>query len=217
MKTFRLTPQTFFFPSPSLIQELEDGHNSSREPNLIFREVDDRDLVLHARKGRVEAFNVLVSRWETRIFNYLLRFTGVREDAMDLSQESFLKAHQNLARLDDPSRFGPWLYRIAHNEAISHIRRQRPGASIESIDVPPDSSPRMAPIEVSLAVESALKRLTDEQREAVVLKVYEGFKFEEIAQILDCPPSTVKSRVYTAFELLKDLLAPVTRGAGGKN
>lgn len=183
---------------------------------MIFREVDDRDLVLQARTGRVEAFNILVSRWETRIYNYLLRFTGIPDDAMDLSQESFLKAHQNLARLDDPARFGPWLYRIAHNEAISHIRRQRPGASIEAIDVAPDPNPRMSPVEVSLAVESALRRLTDEQREAVVLKVYEGFKFEEIAQILEIPPSTVKSRVYTALELLKDLLAPVAR-AGDKN
>ena len=66
----------------------------------------------------------------------------------------------------------------------------------------------MLPLELSLAVESALKRLTDDQRETVLLKVYQGFKFDEIAEILDCPVSTVKSRLYTALELLKTALAP---------
>ena len=72
----------------------------------------------------------------------------------------------------------------------------------------------MAPVEVTLAVESALARLSAEQREAVVLKVYEGFKFDEIAEILNCPASTIKSRVYTGLELLKEILAPVVRPRG---
>jgi RNA polymerase sigma-70 factor (ECF subfamily) len=69
----------------------------------------------------------------------------------------------------------------------------------------------MAPVEVTLAVESALAQLSPEQREAVVLKVYEGFKFDEIAEILECPASTIKSRVYTGLELLKQILTPVVR------
>jgi RNA polymerase sigma-70 factor (ECF subfamily) len=72
----------------------------------------------------------------------------------------------------------------------------------------------MLPIEVSLAVERALQRLSADQREAVVLKIYQGFKFEEMAEILDCPVSTVKSRLYTALDLLKDTLTSVPlRGA----
>lgn len=177
---------------------------------MIFREVDDRDLVLRARKGGVDAYNALVSRWEKRLFNYLLRFTGNSEDALDLCQDAFLKAYQSLARLEDPARFGGWLFRIAHNEAISAIRRSKPEVSIE--DQPPESgrrtAPGMAPVEVSLAVESALAKLSSDQREAVLLKVYQGFKFEEIAEILGCPPSTVKSRVYTGLELLKEMLSP---------
>ena len=70
----------------------------------------------------------------------------------------------------------------------------------------------MFPIELSLAVEGALNRLNEDQREAVVLKVYQGFKFEEMAEILSCPVSTVKSRLYTALDLLKDALAPVKAG-----
>ncbi|MCL4794474.1 MAG: sigma-70 family RNA polymerase sigma factor [Bryobacteraceae bacterium] len=178
---------------------------------MIFREVDDLDLVRGARKGDVQMYNRLVSRWEKRVFNYLLRIVGSPDDAQDVSQEAFLKAYQSLARLDDPARFGPWLYRIAHNEAISLIRRRRPA---EDVDMAAMAAPRsLAGVELSLAVETALGRLTPEQREAVLLKVYEGFKFDEIAGILGCPASTVKSRVYTGLEQLKLMLAPHT-GAG---
>ena len=83
----------------------------------------------------------------------------------------------------------------------------------EPAPAPADRGTALLPIELSLAVESALKRLTGEQREAVVLKVYQGFKFEEIAEVLNCPVSTVKSRLYTALDLLKEELAPAkTRG-----
>jgi len=176
---------------------------------LIFREVEDRDLIAKARKGNVEAYNLLISRWDKRIYNYLFRLIKNREDAMDLSQDVFLKAYQNLAKLEDASRFGPWLYRIAHNEAYSLLRKNRP--EVEMVEEWAEYSPsrRMLPVEVSLAVERAMARLTEEQREAVVLKIYEGFKFEEMAEILACPVSTIKSRLYAALDLLKDTLAPV--------
>ena len=179
---------------------------------MIFREVEDRDLIVQARRGKVEAYNVLVSRWERRVFNYVLRLVGNREDAMDLTQDAFLKAYQNLGKLEDVSRFGAWLYRIAHNEAYSLLRKSRPEG--EMVYEPRSSEPnaRLFPIELSLAVESALKRLSSDQREAVVLKVYQGFKFEEMAEILACPVSTVKSRLYTALDLLKQTLAPLTVG-----
>jgi RNA polymerase sigma-70 factor (ECF subfamily) len=149
------------------------------------------------------------------MYNYLLKLTGHPEDAMDLCQETFLKGYRSLDRLDDPARFGPWLYRIAHNEAISHLRRARPSEELGDPAAGGAGFQRMAPVEVTLAVEAALKRLPPEQREAVILKVYEGFKFDEIAAILDCPPSTVKSRVYTGLEQLKLILAPVARDPGG--
>jgi RNA polymerase sigma-70 factor (ECF subfamily) len=182
---------------------------------LIFREVEDRDLIQRWRRGKVEAYNLLVSRWEKRIFNYLLKLVGDREDALDLSQEVFLKAYQNLGKLDDPARFAPWLFRIAHNEAFSLLRRRRPEVELDGDMRVADTTPRLLPIELSLAVESALGRLSADQREAVVLKIYQGFKFEEMAQILDCPVSTVKSRVYTALDLLKDALAPISARGGG--
>jgi RNA polymerase sigma-70 factor, ECF subfamily len=182
---------------------------------LIFRAVEDADLIRQAARGSVEAYNLLVSRWEKRVYNYLLRLTRNREDALDLTQDVFLKAYQNLRKLDDPGRFAPWLYRIAHNEAYSMFRKRKPEADVD--EVVPESvesevrsgGSAVFPIELSLAVSSALGRLSADQREAVVLKIYQGFKFEEMSEILECPVSTVKSRLYTALELLKLELAPV--------
>jgi len=179
---------------------------------LIFREVEDRDLIAKARRGHVDAYNVLVSRWEKRVFNYLLRLAGNREDALDLSQDVFLKAYQNLKKLDDPAKFPSWLFRIAHNEAFSLLRKNRPEGELASEPVSGQSSARMFPAELSLAVEGALNRLSEDHREVVLLKIYQGFKFEEMAEILACPVSTIKSRLYTALDLLKQSLAPVNTG-----
>ena len=152
---------------------------------------------------------MLVSRWEKRVFNYLLRLVGNREDALDLSQDVFLKAYQNLKKLEDPGRFAAWLFRIAHNEAYSLLRRNRPEGEMGMEPGTAGATGRMYPVELTLAVESALRRLSGDQREAVLLKVYQGFKFEEMAEILSCPVSTIKSRLYTALDLLKETLAPV--------
>jgi RNA polymerase sigma-70 factor (ECF subfamily) len=175
---------------------------------LIFRAVEDADLISRVRRGDVEAYNLLVSRWEKRVFNYLLRLTASPDDALDLSQDAFLKAYQNIRKLDDPARFGPWLYRIAHNEAYSLFRKRRPETALEDAASERNPAPGF-PMDLSLAVTAALDRLNPEQREAVVLKVYEGFKFDEMAEVLGCPVSTVKSRLYTALDLLKSELAPI--------
>jgi len=182
---------------------------------LIFRAVEDADLIGKARRGDVEAYNLLISRWEKRVYNYLLRIVGNREDALDLSQDVFLKAYQNLRKLEDPGRFVAWLFRIAHNEAYSLFRKRRPeldgdGPAEEPSEAGiPVAGSSVFPLELTLSVTSALDRLSPEQREAVILKIYQGFKFEEMAEILSCPVSTVKSRLYTALDLLKGELAPV--------
>ena len=181
---------------------------------MIFRAVEDADLIQQAARGSVESFNLLISRWEKRVYNYLLRITANREDVLDLTQDVFLKAYQNLRKLDDPGRFAPWLYRIAHNEAFSMFRKRRPETDVDELE--PEATETLItvggnavfPIELSLAVASAMDRLSPDQREAVVLKIYQGFKFEEMAEILACPVSTIKSRLYAALELLKAELAP---------
>jgi RNA polymerase sigma-70 factor (ECF subfamily) len=185
---------------------------------LIFREAEDRDLILRSRRGDVDAFNVLVSRWEKRLFTYLVRNTGNREDALDLAQDAFLKAYRGLGTLTDVERFPQWLFRIAHNEAMSMHRRKRlPIADGEDVETAGGEASGPARsrgnrVETALIVEQALAGLPAEQREAVTLKVYQGFKFDEIAEIVDCPVSTAKSRVYAGLEALKQKLAPVEDG-----
>lgn len=179
---------------------------------MIFREVEDRDLIARTRRGNVDAYNVLVSRWERRVFSYLVKLTGQREEAQDLAQDVFLKAWQNLGKLEDPAKFSSWLFRIAHNEAYSLLRRNRPESESAVEPLTGEAMARLYPAETAMAVRSALALLSAEQREVVALKIYEGFKFEEIAQVLDTPVSTVKSRLYTALDILKDALAPVGSG-----
>lgn len=174
----------------------------------------DAELVRQARDGQADAFSALVRRWERKVYSYLVYLTGHREDAFDLCQEVFLSAYQNLDRLREPERFLGWLFQIARNRAYSHLRGKRAeGAE------PADTDPAVAPCEVRLGdsgvwergelkllVEKALAALPLEQREAIVLKFYQGLKFEEIADIQSCPVSTAKTRVYDGFEQLKKVL-----------
>ena len=137
---------------------------------MIFRAVEDADLIRKARRGDVEAFNLLISRWEKRVFNYLLRILQNREDALDLSQDVFLKAYQNLRKLEDPGRFAAWLFRIAHNEAYSLFRKRKPEGEPECEEHSGQpvtvGGTSVFPIELSIAVSSALQRLSSDQREA---------------------------------------------------
>ena len=183
----------------------------------------DAKLVRRARRGDLDAFNALVSRWEKRLYNYLLRLLRNREDALDQCQEAFFKAYRSLASLEDAEKFPQWLFRIAHNLAFSHLRQHEPALNADSW--PEDDregalarsdiavtqgagSLAMGTMEVEFTVARALESLPPEQREAIVLKVYYGFQFTEIAEILGCPLGTAKSRIYAGFARLKEVLAP---------
>jgi len=180
----------------------------------------DAKLVRRARRGDLDAFNTLVSRWEKRLYNYLLRLLRNREDALDQCQEAFFKAYRSLASLEDAEKFPQWLFRIAHNLAFSHLRRNEPALNADSwpeddregalarSDIAVTQGAGSLAMEVEFSVAKALESLPPEQREAIVLKVYYGFQFTEIAEILGCPLSTAKSRIYAGFARLKEVLAP---------
>ena len=164
---------------------------------------DDRKVIERVLKGDTEAFNILVRQWEKPIFNFILRMIGDRDEAMDLCQDCFMKAYRELVSLKDRDRFSSWLYRIAHNTCLSRIRKDHGKTWVE---LDPDTKPVHFGIENHLAVQKALQHLPDEQREAVILKVFDGLKFEEIADIQGAPISTVKSRLYMGFEKLRSML-----------
>ena len=164
---------------------------------------DDSRIIDRVLDGDTNAFNLLVWQWEKPIYNYIYRMVGNRDDALDLCQESFLKAFRELGTLKDKARFSSWLYRIAHNVCYSRFRK---GQGKTFVELDPNVGASRMPIENRLAVEKALAQLPDDQREVVVLKVYQGLKFDEIAAVQDAPVSTVKSRLYMSFDKLKSVL-----------
>jgi RNA polymerase sigma-70 factor (ECF subfamily) len=164
---------------------------------------DDRKVIERVLKGDTEAFNSLVRRWEKPIYNFIVRMISDRDEAMDLCQDCFMKAYRELATLKDRDRFSSWLYRIAHNACLSRIRKNHGKTWVE---LDPDTKSVHVPAENRLAVEKALGQLPEDQREVVILKVFQSLKFDEIAAIQDAPISTVKSRLYMAFEKLRSIL-----------
>jgi RNA polymerase sigma-70 factor (ECF subfamily) len=166
----------------------------------------DKQLVEQVLSGRIEAFNLLVWRWQRQLYNFLLRLTGDGELARDLSQEAFLRSYQRLKELRDKEKFRSWLFRIAINLHRSYQRRPtllvEATAEIDSMDAKSGQF-RPGTREMQLTLRSLVSHLAPEHREVVLLRVFHGFQFDEMAIILDCPVSTLKSRLDKAFEVLR--------------
>ena len=174
----------------------------------------DEELVEEFQRGDPHAFDVLVARWDRKIQGAIYRIMGPEEDARDLSQETLLKAYRALGTFKKEARFSSWLYQIALNVCRDRLRRRksRPQVSLDELMEegemgPPSRGP--SPLELTLArdlskvVASAVESLPPEQREVVVLKEYQGLTFVEIAQALDVPISTVKTRLYRGLGQLR--------------
>lgn len=185
----------------------------------------DEALVEAFQGGDLAAFDLLVLRWQRRIQGTIYRILGTEEDARDLCQETFLKAFRALRSFKGEARFSSWLYQIAVNLCRDRMRRRR-GRTFVSLDAmgdefgPPQApSPDPGPMELleqgSLRglVRGAIAALPEDQREVIVLKEYEDLTFLEIAQILDVPLSTVKTRLYRGLVNLRGSLE--SRGVRG--
>ena len=166
------------------------------------------------RRGEPEAFDALLARYQNRLFRYLVRFTADRAAAQDLFQETWLKVITRIHRYDDSRPFEPWLFSVARNLAVDHLRK----ASPESLDEPspageakiarlgadePGSLERLLERERRGQLERRLEELPALYREALSLRFEEEMTFEEMAQVLAAPVSTVKSRVQRALSTLR--------------
>jgi RNA polymerase sigma-70 factor (ECF subfamily) len=169
--------------------------------------------------GDRAAFGVLVRRHQDRLFNTVSRLLGNTEDAADVVQDAFLNAFVSLGAFKGDAKFFTWLYRIAVNSAISMKRKQRFALSVDSPGIassgpePTDESESSRP-ELALEraedierIQSALNRLTPEHRAVLVLKEIDGQKYEAIAEILQVPIGTIRSRLHRARLELRDRLA----------
>lgn len=184
----------------------------------------DDPLVAQARSGNATAFGQLVERHQDALFNGIFRMVGRREDAEDLAQEVFVKAYRSIARFEGRSSFFTWLYSIAVNAVISHRRKLGARRRIRAMSLDaggdgrpfdvaaPGPTPDAASEQHELGdrIEHAIAQLDDEHRTIVVMRDIEGFDYETIGDLLDCPQGTVKSRLHRARlalrEQLKDLL-----------
>ena len=189
--------------------------------------MSDEELVARSRGGDLDSFNQLVLRWERPIYALAYRVIGREEDARDVAQETFLRAFRALSGFKGQAKFSSWLYRITLNLCRDWIRRERrtPIAQApEGIDlvelageaVGTESVDELVSRkELGRAVAKAMALLPDEQRTAIILKEYHGLTFQEIADLLDCPLSTVKTRLYQGLTVLRRQLqqADVERAA----
>jgi RNA polymerase sigma-70 factor, ECF subfamily len=167
----------------------------------------DRALVRRFLDGNRAAGDDLVNRYHRSVFNVALRMLGNVQDAEDVTQTTFGNAFAELDSYDPKYRFFSWIYRMTVNESLNTINRRRNVVSLDgSFDVPsPDATSRSA-TEAADSVERALLMLTPDDRAVVVLKHFVSFSYEEISDVLDVPVKTVKSRLFTARERLRESL-----------
>ena len=179
---------------------------------------DDNRLITECREGNTAAFGELVSRYQDRLFNTVLRLADNAEDARDVVQEAFLHACQSLHTFKGDSLFFTWLYRIAVNTAISmkrkkrHVLRIQPGGDEKNAIDPLDPSESNRPghqlemAEEERQVHDALAKLSAEHRAVLVMKDMEGMKYEEMAEILGVPVGTIRSRLHRARLEIREIL-----------
>jgi len=166
----------------------------------------DELLVLECQDGNVKAMDLLVVRWQQRLWRYAYRLTGSAEAAWEVTQESWLGIVRGISRLNDPARFGSWAYRIATNKARDWIARTSKArrASGNYVRHGPETS-ESKDRQTRDELQAIMGRLPEQSRTVLTLHYLEGFNVADIAAILRIPQGTVKSRLYKARNELKTL------------
>lgn len=175
----------------------------------LYMEADDGDLVRACRQGDQAAFEALVDRHQRRIYNVALRVARSREDARDISQNVFVKVFANLGSYDPRFKFTTWIARIALNESLNFIQGRRPQETVDEGWASTDRGPGevAGAGELRRAMEKALMTLSMDYRLVVILRHFMELTYTEMAAILEVPEKTVKSRLFTARQMLREVLA----------
>jgi RNA polymerase sigma-70 factor, ECF subfamily len=183
---------------------------------------DEAIAMRRCRRGSAEAFGVLVNRYMKDAYFIALGLVGNREDAMDLSQEAFVRAYRNIKHVKPGHGFFPWFYQILKNLCLSHLRKRRLRKAT-SLDA--DNCPEVAATEDCFSPEvvadrnelkdrvwQAIGKLDDKHREVIILRHFQNMSYDQIAEALFCNKGTVTSRLYYARKRLEELLGT---GKGG--
>ena len=186
---------------------------------------DDSKLVKRVQKGDKGAFDLLVLKYQHKIVNLVMRYVRDPELALDITQEAFIKAYRALPRFRGDSAFYTWMYRIAVNTAKNHLAAQRRRPMDVDLDLQdPEQYDLHAKLretdtpegltlgkELKETVERAIAALPEDLRTAIILRELEGMSYEEIAQTMECPVGTVRSRIFRARDAIAKKVGPLTR------
>lgn len=191
----------------------------------------DQQLVERAQKGDSRAFDLLVRKYQHKIIGLISRYVHDSGDVQDVAQEAFIKAYRALGKFRNDSAFYTWMYRIAINTAKNHVvarGRRPPSSDLDIMDAEVlDNSGRLADMEtpesamardqLESVVYGAIDNLTEDLRTAITLRELEGLSYEDIAEVMQCPVGTVRSRIFRAREAvdarIQALLYPKDKAA----
>lgn len=178
----------------------------------------DRELVQRVQRGDNRAFDLLVLKYQHKIFGLISRYVYDSHEVQDVAQEAFIKAYRALPKFRGDSAFYTWLYRIAINTAKNHLvsrGRRPPGSDVDVEDAEyyesagslrdmesPESI--LFGTELKGVVDKAISALPDDLRTAVTLREFDGLSYEDIAEVVDCPVGTVRSRIFRAREAIDE-------------
>ena len=179
---------------------------------------EEKRLVKAAQGGSERAFEALFDANQKLVYNLAIKLTGNPDDALDVSQEAFIKAYKNLAAFRFESRFSAWLYRLTYNAAMDFLKKSKPAVSLTQEDgegdeqelVIPDSSPGPEELverdDIRRAVREAVAALPDDKREILIMREFSGMSYGDIAAALGLEEGTVKSRIARARSALAEIL-----------
>jgi len=198
-------------------------HGVLRVAALMNNKQADQELVERVKKGDKKAFDLLVLKYQQKVANLVSRYIRDPAEVMDVTQEAFIKAYRALPKFRGDSAFYTWLYRIAANTAKNHLAtqgRRPPNDDVEAevaeqMDVGTRLKEHATPEtlllqdEIARNIQKTIESLPDELRTAITLRELEGLTYDEIAQAMDCPIGTVRSRIFRARDAIDNNLKPL--------
>ena len=193
---------------------------------MIKKPDTDQALVKRVQKGDQRAFDLLVLKYQHKVIGVVSRYVRNRADMEDIAQEAFIKAYRALPNFRGDSAFYTWLYRIAINTAKNHLvsqSRRPPATDVDAqdaeylygdSDLQDIQNPEnlLFSEELKQVVDRAIKELPDDLRTAVTLREYDGLSYEEIAEVMECPVGTVRSRIFRGREAIENEIQPLMAG-----
>ena len=192
---------------------------------MDYKQLTDQEIVVLARQGREAAYRELIGRYQRPVFSLIYRLVRDREKSEDLAQETFIKVLNALDRYDPSYKFSSWIFKIAHNTSLDHLRKKEPrtlslegsphaesqseqeASTIQALSTEETPEDYAASRELGATLEQAIAKLRPEYRTAIVMCHVEGRPYEEIAEVMGVPLGTIKTYIHRARNELKKELA----------